>query len=70
MIIAGVLYEDYNHATQAVSDLGGVEAQYPIVQDANFFIVGIIFVAFTFGLHRGIDNAKGSRLGPTPGRNF
>ncbi len=64
MIVAGFLYEGYSHATQAVSELGGVEAQYPIVQNANFFIVAILIVAFAFGLHRGIGGGKGSRLGP------
>ncbi len=64
MTVAGFLYEGYSHATQAGSELGGVEAQYPIVQNASFFIVGILFIAFAFGLHRGIGDGKGSRLGP------
>ncbi len=64
LIIAGFLYEGYSHATQAVSELGGVEAQYPIVQNVNFIVVGILIVAFAFGLHRGIGYGKGSRLGP------
>jgi hypothetical membrane protein len=64
MTVAGFLYEGYSHATQAGSELGGVEAQYPIVQNANFFIFGILVVAFAFGLHRGIGDGKGSRLGP------
>ncbi len=64
MIVAGFLYEGYSHATQALSELGGVEAQYPIVQNANFFVFGILTVAFAFGLHRGIGDGQGSRLGP------
>ncbi len=64
MTVAGFLYEGYSHATQAGSELGGVEAQYPIVQNASFFIVGILFTTFAFGLHRGIGDGKGSRLGP------
>ncbi len=47
-----------------MSELGGVEAQYPIVQNASFVIVGTLFTAFAFGLHRGIGDGKGSRIGP------
>ncbi len=64
MIVAGFFYEDYSHVTQAISELGGVEAQYPIVQNANFIVFGILVVAFAFGLHRGIGDGRGSRLGP------
>ncbi len=64
MTVAGFLYEGYSHATQAISELGGVEAQYPIVQNANFFVFGILVVAFAFGLHRGIGGGSGSKLGP------
>ena len=34
--VAGLIYQDYSHLTQAVSDLGGVEAQYPTIQTAYF----------------------------------
>ncbi len=64
MTVAGFLYEGYSHVRQAGSELGGVEAQYPIVQNANFFVVGILVIAFAFGLHRGIGDGKGSKLGP------
>ena len=62
--VAGFVYQDYSHATQAVSELGGVEAQYPIIQNANFFVIGVLFIAFAFGLHRGLGGGRGSTLGP------
>ncbi len=49
IIVAGFFYEDYSHVTQAISELGGVDAQYPIIQNANFFVFGVLVVAFAFG---------------------
>ncbi|MBI2873358.1 MAG: DUF998 domain-containing protein [Chloroflexi bacterium] len=62
--VGGFIYEGYSHATQAISELGGVEARYPIIQNANFFVVGILIIALALGLHRGIGGGHGSKLGP------
>ena len=62
--VSGFIYEDYSHVTQAVSELGGVEAQFPLLQNVNFFVMAVLFVAFAFGLHRGIGGGSGSNLGP------
>ena len=62
--VGGFIYEGYSHATQAMSELGGVEAQYPLLQNAGFFVMGVLFIAFAFGLHRGIGGGRGSTLGP------
>ena len=62
--VSGFIYEGYSHVTQAVSELGGVEAQYPLLQNANFFVMAVLFIAFAFGLHRGIGGGSGSILGP------
>ena len=62
--VSGFIYEGYSHVTQAVSELGGVEAQYPLLQNANFFLIGVLFIAFAFGLHRGIGGGNGSIFGP------
>lgn len=62
--VGGFIYEGYSHAIQAVSELGGVEAQYPLLQNTNFFVIGVLFIAFAFGLHRGIGGGRGSTLGP------
>ena len=58
------MYRGYSHVTQAVSELGGAEAQYPLLQDTTFFVIGVLFIAFAFGLYRGFGGARGSTLGP------
>ena len=62
--VARFTYQGYSHGTQAVSELGGVEAQYPLLQNANFFVIGVLFIAFAFGLYRGLGGGRGSTLGP------
>ena len=62
--VGGFIYQGYSHATQAVSELGGVEAQYPLLQNTNFFVIGVLYIAFAVGLHRGIGGGRGSTLGP------
>lgn len=64
LTVAGFFYEGYSHATQAGSELGGVEAQYPLIQNTNFFVIGVLFIAFAFGLHLGVGGGRGSILGP------
>ncbi len=51
--VAGYFYQDYSHVTQAVSELGGVEAQYPVLQNVNFAVIGLLLIAFSIGLYRG-----------------
>ena len=62
--IGGSIYEGYSHATQAISELGGVEAEHGLLQEINFFIVGSMFILFALGLHLGIGNGRGSIVGP------
>lgn len=62
--MGGLVYEGYSHASQAISELGGVEALTPILQNTNFFVMGILTMAFAIGLHRGIGNGRGSKTGP------
>ena len=63
-IIASLLRPDYSHLTNFVSELGAVGAPYAIIQRINFVLTGVMIVAFTFGLHRGIGDGKGSIIGP------
>lgn len=62
--VGGALYEGYSHATQAVSELGGVEAEHPEVQNVSFILVGTLTMLFALGVHRGITGGVGSRVGP------
>ena len=64
VMIAGLLRPDYSHLTDFVSELGAVGAPNAIIQRINFVLVGILIVAFTFGLHRGIGEGKDSIIGP------
>ena len=64
LAVAGIAYDGYSHVTQAVSELGGGGAQYPLIQNASFFVLGLLLVAFAFGLQRGIGDGGGSKVGP------
>ncbi len=64
LMIASLLRPDYSHLINFVSELGAVGAPYAIIQRINFVLTGILIVAFTFGLHRGIGDGKGSIIGP------
>lgn len=64
VMIAGLLQPEYNHLINFVSELGAVGAPNAIIQRMNFVLVGILIVAFAFGLHRGIGKGKGSIIGP------
>jgi hypothetical membrane protein len=64
VIVGGIYYEGYSHVTQAISELGGAGAPNPLLQNINFFILGVLVIAFAFGLHRGISDGEGSKLGP------
>ena len=62
--VGGALSEGYSHGSQAISELGGVDAEHPFIQNANFFVVGVLITAFAFGLHQSIGRGRGSKLGP------
>ncbi len=64
VVVGGLFYKGYSHATYAVSELGGVTARYPLIQNANFFVVGVLIMAFAVGLHRGLTDGRGSKVGP------
>jgi hypothetical membrane protein len=63
VIIAGAYYPGYSHVTRAISELGGAGAQHPLIQDVNFFITGVLIVAFALGLYRHFDGAVRSAVG-------
>ena len=65
LITLGSLEPGYNHVTQFMSKLGAADARHAIVMNtAGFSLLGILMVAFAVGLHRGISDGKGSKIGP------
>lgn len=64
VVILGLLRPGYSHLAQAVSELGEVGAPNAIVQDINFIMLGLLTLAFAFGLHLGIGAGRGSKIGP------
>lgn len=64
VVVASTRYPGYSHMTQAISELGGVDSPLPFIQNLNFFVTGILIVAFTVGLHAGIAGGSRPVLGP------
>ncbi len=64
VIILGFLHPGYSHVSQVMSDLGAVGAPYATIMNANIFVSGLLFIAFAYGLHKGIGDGKGSKIGP------
>ncbi len=63
VIVAGRHYPGYSHVTQAISELGGVDAPSPMIQNTNFAVAGLLIAAFTLGLQRALGDAARARLG-------
>ena len=64
VLILGSLRPGYSHLTQAISELGETGAPNAIFQQVNFLMIGALVLAFSLGLHRGIGQGKGSKVGP------
>lgn len=63
VVTVGLLRPGYNHLTQFMSELGEVGGPNAIIMNtAGFMLLGVLMVAFAFGLHRGIN--EGSKIGP------
>jgi hypothetical membrane protein len=48
--LGGGLYEGYSHAGQKISELGGEGAQYPLLQNLNFILLGVSVIGFAWAL--------------------
>ena len=56
-------YEGYSHVSQAISELGGEGASDPLLQNVNFFVLGVLVLGFAWALFRsGIATARGATL--------
>ena len=64
-IVAGLRYPGYSHLTQAISELGGVDAPNPLIQDVNFLVTGLFIITFALGLSGGFERTPPSAAGPT-----
>ena len=65
LVSLGLLRPGYNHLTQLASELGELGAPNASVMNTMFIVFGLLTVAFAFGLHRGVNGGRGSRIGPT-----
>lgn len=63
VIILGQLQPGYSHVSQTVSALGEVGAANPGLQRANFIFFGMLIIAFSIGLSRGINDERGAKTG-------
>ena len=52
VIVAGTLYADYSHVSQAISELGGEGSEVAWLQNTNFIVLGLLVLAFATALAR------------------
>ena len=64
-IIGGLLSPGYSHIKDSVSELLIVGAPNKPLLNAIMIIYGILLCLYPIGLHRGINQGKGSKVGPT-----
>ena len=63
-IIGGLLRPGYSHITHSVSELLVVGAPNKPLLLTILIIYGVLMILFPIGLHRGINEGKGSKVGP------
>lgn len=61
VVVAGVVYDGYSHISQKISELGGEGAEYAILQNFNFAMIGVLILGFSWALARTLGP---SYLGP------
>lgn len=52
VIVGGAVYDGYSHVSQKISELGGDGAEYAILQNINFIILGVLTIGFSYALAR------------------
>ena len=61
----GFLRPGYDHIAQSMSELGEVGDPNAIIMNTvGFPLSGLLLITFAFGLHRGLSESEGSRIGP------
>jgi len=64
VIILGFLNPGYSHIIEGLSGLGAVGEPNAIIMNfVGFFIIGILIIIFSLGLHKGINQGEESRTG-------
>jgi hypothetical membrane protein len=60
VIVEGFLVTGYSHMTQQVSDLGAyaLYGSYALLQNLNFWVFGVLVVAFAIGLRQELPASK------------
>jgi hypothetical protein len=53
--IAAARERGYNHIGQKISELGGLGASYPLLQNLNFLLLGVLVIGFAWALSRSGD---------------
>jgi hypothetical protein len=61
--IMGLLEPGYSHRTMMMSILGGVGGLRGAAFNIGLTLTGTMLIAFGFGLHRGINQGRGKRIG-------
>ncbi len=52
VIVGGVVYDGYSHVAQKISELGGEGAEYALLQNLNFLMIGVLVLGFAWALAR------------------
>jgi hypothetical membrane protein len=63
-ITMGLIKTGYSHRTMMMSILGGVGGLRGFVFNIGVTLTGLLLIAFAIGLHRGISEGRGSKVGP------
>ena len=61
VIVAGLAYDGYSHVGQKISELGGEGADFAVLQNLNFALLGVLILGFSWALARVLGP---SYLGP------
>jgi uncharacterized protein DUF998 len=62
-VIAGFAQDDYDWATQDVSDLGAATASHGWIQDTGDVASGVLLIVFALGLHQVLEDRWSGRIG-------
>ncbi len=50
VIVGGGVYDGYSHVSQTISELAGDGAEYALLQNLNFIVIGTLVIGFSWAL--------------------